>query len=99
MMFMADRGDRCHVAGCGPWVKTAKMLVSALAETIAAEDRAADRRRTGAFSGLKNAASAPEHARVPHLTLLCSRSPSILSVKKTSESRSNSNRTIVMEGA
>jgi hypothetical protein len=48
MMFMVDRGDRYHVAGCGPWVKTAKMLVAALAETIAAEDRAADRRRTGA---------------------------------------------------
>jgi hypothetical protein len=47
MMFMIDRGDRYHVAGCGPWVKTAKMLVSALAETIAAEDRAEDRRRTG----------------------------------------------------
>jgi hypothetical protein len=45
---MVDRGDCYHVAGCGPWVKTAKMLVSALAETIAAEDRAADRRRTGA---------------------------------------------------
>jgi hypothetical protein len=47
MMFMVDRGDRCHAVGCGPWVKTAKMLVSALAETIAAEDRAEDRRRSG----------------------------------------------------
>ena len=35
MMFMVDRGDRCHIAGCGTSFRLTKMLVSALAETIA----------------------------------------------------------------
>jgi hypothetical protein len=35
MMFMVDRGGHYHFAGCGTSFRLTKMLVSALAETIA----------------------------------------------------------------
>jgi hypothetical protein len=35
MIFMVDRGGHYHFAGCGTSFRLTKMLVSALAETIA----------------------------------------------------------------